>query len=70
VNLVLGHTFAAMTGHPSFERIDLEDAGHCANLDVPDEMRRVLDDFWRRAGAAPVAADGYRSADSLRPSAT
>lgn len=70
VNLALGHTFAAMTCHPRFERIDLEDAGHCANLDVPDEMCRVLDDFWRRAGATPVAADGYRPADSLRPSAT
>ncbi|MEQ1769260.1 MAG: alpha/beta hydrolase [Devosia sp.] len=53
VNLALGHTFAAMAQHPDFQRIDLARAGHCANLDVPDELRGVLQAFWRRAGAVP-----------------
>jgi len=54
VNLGLGSTFAAMADHGDFQRIDLPKGGHCANLDVPDEMRATLDAFWRRAGARPI----------------
>jgi 3-oxoadipate enol-lactonase len=56
VNLGLGSTFAAMAGHRDFQRIDLPEGGHCANLDAPNEMRAALDAFWRRAGARPVPA--------------
>jgi pimeloyl-ACP methyl ester carboxylesterase len=55
VNLALSGTFAAMAAHPDFQRIDFGTAGHCANLDVPVELRAALDGFWRRAGARPVA---------------
>ena len=54
VNLGLGSTFAAMAGHRDFQRIDLPQGGHCANLDAPAEVRAALDAFWRRAGARPV----------------
>jgi pimeloyl-ACP methyl ester carboxylesterase len=54
VNVGLGSTFTAMAGHQNFQRIDLPHGGHCANLDAPDDMRTILDAFWRRAGATPV----------------
>jgi pimeloyl-ACP methyl ester carboxylesterase len=46
VNLAMRQTFAAMAGRPNFSRIELPKAGHCANLDVPDEWRAALSGFW------------------------
>ena len=48
VNLALKPTLAAMSGRPNFSRVDLKAAAHCANLDVPEEVRGVLLDFWAR----------------------
>lgn len=64
VNRALGRTFASMARHHNFQRIDLARAGHCANLDAPDEVRAVLETFWRRAGARPLL-----SAQILSPNA-
>ena len=55
VNLALPETFAAMDGHPDFRRVDLRRAGHCANYDMPDEMRAALEAFWQYADARQPA---------------
>jgi 3-oxoadipate enol-lactonase len=49
VNAALGRTLKAMEGRANFTRVDLKGAAHCANLDVPDEVRSTLVDFWRKA---------------------
>jgi pimeloyl-ACP methyl ester carboxylesterase len=54
VNAALGSTLSAMTGRSNFSRIDLPRAGHCANLDVPDELRTILVEFWQGAGRPPI----------------
>lgn len=47
VNLGLASSFAAMSGHPGFRRVDLAGAGHCANLDTPGPFRQAVESFWR-----------------------
>ncbi len=49
VNVALGRTLRAMQGRDNFQRVDLKGAAHCANLDVPREVRSTLIDFWRKA---------------------
>jgi pimeloyl-ACP methyl ester carboxylesterase len=70
VNLGLGSTFEAMAGHKDFQRIDLPEGGHCANLDAPNEMRAALDAFWRRVGARPVSVGRTLSSETSRLRAT
>ena len=48
VNRALPQTLRAMREHPDFEVVDLPDAGHGANLDRPDQVRRILTEFWTR----------------------
>ena len=50
VNLALQETLHAMQPHPDFTRIDIPEAGHCANLDAPDQVRRALLALWERTG--------------------
>lgn len=56
VNAALRPTLAAMRGRANFTRVDLRGAAHCANLDLPDTVRAVLEDFWLNRAAARVAA--------------
>jgi pimeloyl-ACP methyl ester carboxylesterase len=49
VNAALGSTLRAMAGRDNFRRVDLRQAAHCANLDVPGEVRQTLVEFWREA---------------------
>lgn len=42
VNHALGLTVAAMQGHENFTLIDVAEAGHCANLDQPEQIRQLL----------------------------
>ena len=46
VNFALWETLRKMRGKPNFHRVDLPTAGHCANLEVPDEVRAALVEFW------------------------
>lgn len=50
VNRALPRTLEAMRGHQNFELHELPQGGHCANLDVPEVFRTVLERFWRRVG--------------------
>jgi 3-oxoadipate enol-lactonase len=50
VNAALGPTLRAMQGRENFRRVDLKQAAHCANLDLPGEVRDTLVDFWQHAG--------------------
>ena len=46
VNLGLGRQVARFAGRPGFTRIDLPQAGHCANLDMPAQFRAALEAHW------------------------
>ena len=46
VNFALWETLRKMRGKPNFHRVNLPTAGHCANLEVPDEVRAALVEFW------------------------
>lgn len=48
VNAALGPTLRAMDGRSNFSRVDIRDAAHCANLDVPHDFRATLESFWAR----------------------
>lgn len=59
VNGALHTTLNAMKAQSNFTLIDVEDAGHCANLDQPEIIRRHVLDFVKthvagRDGAKPV----------------
>lgn len=54
VNRALGPTLARMQTRKNFTRVDLDGAGHCANLDRPDVVRQTLLDFLNTA--APKAS--------------
>ena len=56
VNAALGPTLAAMEGRANFRRVELPHAGHCANLDQPDQVRKLLEAFWRGEEGAPAPA--------------
>ncbi len=45
VNHALKPTLKAMQTRSNFSLVDIEKAGHCANLDQPDKLRRVILDF-------------------------
>lgn len=47
VNQSLKPTLTVMEGLDNFQRLDMADAGHCANLDRPDLVRRTILDFLR-----------------------
>jgi pimeloyl-ACP methyl ester carboxylesterase len=46
VNIALRETLRKMRGKPNFRRVDLPTGGHCANLEVADEFRAALVEFW------------------------
>lgn len=46
VNAALGPTLEAMRDRPNFTLVDLPRAGHCANLDRPQDVRETLEAFW------------------------
>lgn len=48
VNLALRSALPRLARLPGFTRIDLKNAGHCANLDRPETFRQILLDFWSR----------------------
>ncbi len=45
VNRALGKTLAVMGKRANFSLVSIRDAGHCANLDQPEEMRRIISTF-------------------------
>lgn len=45
VNHALGPTLDAMRGRPNFHLVDIDKAGHCANLDRPEKMQTIISDF-------------------------
>lgn len=51
VNFALWETLRKMRGKPNFRKVDLPTGGHCANLEVPDEFRAALLEFWTSAGS-------------------
>ncbi len=46
VNLALWQTLGVMRKRPNFRLVDLPKGGHCANLEVADEFRAALVEFW------------------------
>jgi len=48
VNLGLNKQIGQFAGRPNFTRIDLPQAGHCANLDMPAPFRAALEAHWTR----------------------
>jgi pimeloyl-ACP methyl ester carboxylesterase len=51
VNIALWETLRKMRQRPNFTRVDLPTGGHCANLEVPDEFRAALVEFWDTVAA-------------------
>jgi len=51
VNRALPTTIEAMAEHPDFRVKHLPKGGHVANLDVPEEFRATLEEFWREVEA-------------------
>src|SRR6185503_2203967 len=51
VNIALWETLRKMRGKPNFTKVDLPTGGHCANLEVPDEFRAALVEFWDTVAA-------------------
>jgi 3-oxoadipate enol-lactonase len=49
VNMALDKAFPRLMTNPNIARLDLVGAGHCANLDKPDELYAALAAFWDRA---------------------
>lgn len=45
VNRTLKPTRELMEGHDNFRLIELDDTGHCANLDQPEIVRNLISDF-------------------------
>ena len=45
INRALKNDLPAMEKLDNFHSVLLEDAGHCANLDQPDEVRRIISEF-------------------------
>jgi len=45
VNQALKSTLDAMKNQSNFTLIDVKKAGHCANLDQPEQMRIIISDF-------------------------
>ncbi len=50
INNALGPTLEVMVDRPNFQLIDLPEAGHCANLDRPGAVRKLVADFVTAAG--------------------
>lgn len=48
VNLALNKQIGQFAARPNFTRIDLPQAGHCANLDMPAPFRAALEAHWTR----------------------
>ena len=46
VNIALWQTLGVMRKRPNFRRVDLPTGGHCANLEVADDIRAALETFW------------------------
>ena len=51
VNIALWETLRKMRGKPNFARVDLPTGGHCANLEVADEFRAALVEFWQKVAS-------------------
>ena len=45
----MNRTLARARGMPNLRFVDLPEGGHCANLDVPGEVRAALLAFWPSA---------------------
>lgn len=45
VNVALGDTLAALQGQLNFKLVEIDDAGHCGNLDQPADVRAALMGF-------------------------
>ena len=45
----MNRTLARARGMPNLRFVDLPEGGHCANLDVPGQVRTALLDFWQTA---------------------
>ena len=50
VNAALGPSLANMDGLPNFRLVDIAGAGHCANLDRPDDVRAEILGFLKQMG--------------------
>jgi len=48
INIALWETLRKMRGRSNFTKVDLPKGGHCANLEIPDEFRAALVEFWAR----------------------
>ena len=46
---------------PDCEVVIFQNAGHCVNMDVPQEFNKTMEAFWKRQKKAPPAG----SADSF-----
>lgn len=58
VNLRLRNDIDKFVGRPNFTRVDLPQAGHCANFDMPAAFAAALEAHWNRAGTEPLSLDG------------
>lgn len=48
VNAALKHFIPRLLALPHFSLVEIEGAGHCANLDRPQAFRETLLEFWRK----------------------
>jgi pimeloyl-ACP methyl ester carboxylesterase len=65
INATLGPTLKAMRQRPNFRSVALAHAGHCANLDRPEEVRGLLERFWREVAEPAVGAPSSSVAEHL-----
>lgn len=65
VNLRLRNDIDKFAGRPNFTCVDLPQAGHCANFDMPAAFAGALEAHWNRADTEPLSLDGadIREAD-------
>ena len=35
---------------PASQAVIFKDAGHCVNMDVPEEFHKVMENFWKGRG--------------------
>lgn len=47
---------AAFVNHNMF-KTQFEGAGHCVNMDVPEEFNRTMEEFWSKASEFSLAKD-------------
>ena len=62
VNRALPRTLDAMADRLNFTLADIPEGGHCANLDAPEKLYAILENFWRHHGLAAKTVPGMAGA--------